>query len=755
MPTTLSVGPNAYDWILGTNVLRSLYTLYDFGDYNSNNVMGDPYIQLLSVVDINAAASDFQSTRGGTVNVGSGDGSASAPVTALTTGQIDQLLNLVPMMFAVLGANALILLTLVCGGIWLCCYLRKQKRKPKKATGLTPLQLSSVASRDHAYEAVNTNDVDEPRPSSLHTRHSIRPLSRTGSKQSLSGRSMRDGIPELGHHSNASHSSLLRPSINISSEDVSAGGKRVPIGGGSDSRRSSRLTLPGSGSPNLTPQNGRHSRIPSNLVPASPSPTAPFFSQNAKGEDEGLVDVSLVPHDEAGDVANLKADMTGKHLDLVDDTSSIKKNRYMFDPPPPISVFGPGMRQSVASDMSASPTVAGSEAHFTLNGEKGGFDGAGGRERTMSAYIAKAPERPGMSFGTARPNSSYVPERPARGSSLNSTGEPSKLRQSSLNSNEPSPLRQSSLSSEPSPLRQSSINSNLEPSPLRQSSLNSNDPGPSPGGLTNPSPTESQYLDARQSYYSHPNYSNGSLSAFPVPPETGRKSMSMTPNSALQAPPEIHVPSNTPMSTVPIVVEEPSLSYLNEDTPTRSPIHSRTHSRTASQGRTHARTPSQGQTHSRSGSHARTPSQAQAQAQIQAAQAQRQQQEAQRAAFMAALDEPLPAPRRPRVPGGDGLTVGQDRMSAYHLSPAQEAQNAAQFNRYSYAPGTGGNANQAGVGMRNFPQTEPGSSGGGPQRSSYVSGSSLRRGPFMSNPSPFNTNSGNGNPPSRAPPPPS
>ena len=621
MPTQSSVGTSEFDWILGTNVLRSVYAVYDFGDFDANNQMGNPYVQLLSVVDIDAAASDFQATRGGTVNVDSGDGGDGSGGTTVsvetTSDQLDKLLNIIPLLFAIAGANVLILLTLLIMGTWLFCYFRRSRTRKQK---VAPLPLATASSSTHAYEAVPTTE-NEGRPSSLHTRHS-RVLSRSASKHSLSSRSIKEDAAEFMENPNASRSSLLRPSINIRDDDAgSIRSSRVPLG--IDSRRSSRLTPPRG----LSPINTRHSRVPSNLVIASPTtPTTPGRGATPVQGDEGLTEVMLMPHSESAEA------------DITDDNASISKKRNTFEPPPPISVVpAAAFRKSVYSDLSGSPTVAVSE----YGGSTGG---SGGRERTTSTYLEH---------------------------------------------------------------------------PLRQSSLNNE---ASHANARSPSPTESSYQDARQSYYSNP---NNSTSALPYSagatniefPSTGRNSMLVQPASAIT----------------------PSVSVVTEEVPTEPQESGSTLTGA-------------------------------------------QRQEAQRAAFMAALDEPLPPPRRPRIAGGGGyeaqgtggggMSIGlhdpQARMSAYHtLSPSPDAYNNAQY-RHSYAaPVQHSPAGMAGVGIgaRGFPQDHL-SSAAGPQRSSYMSGSPARRGPFMSNPSPFNPQqtlspttpntssplSGNSAPPSRPPP---
>lgn len=578
MPTQISVGSSEFDWIVGTNVLRSMYAVYDFGDFDANNQMGNPYIQLLSVVDIEEAASVFQSSRGGTVNVNSGNGVASAGVSVETTSdKVDKLVKIIPILFGIAGANVLILITLLVLGVWMFCHFRKQKARRQKSA---PLPLTTMSSR-HSYEAVPTAD-NEGRPSSMHTRRSPSAMSRSVSKHSISG-SITGGINGLTSHPNASQSSLVRPSINVSRDDEDAGSirsSRAP-----ESRRSSRLTAPG----DLAPIKTRHSRIPSNLSAVSPTtPTTPIISRTPPQEEDEYTDAMLMAHDEKAGA------------DITDNKDSFSKRRT-FEPPPPISVIAPGYRKSMASDMSASPTVAGSETGHMI----------GGRERTTSTYQDRPP-------------------------------------------------------------RQSSLNNEI-----------------TPANTLSPSPTESSYQDARQSYYSNP---NGSLSALPQStnvtsdsPNTGRAS----------------VFSQAPSAGIPAVMEE---------------THAQQQDPAAGSSRQEA------------------------------------QRAAFMAALNDPLPPPR-RPRvaggggygGSQGTGGGGLSVGaqdqQTRMSAYHaLTPSQDPLDNSQY-RHSYAAPIQGQprvpAGFAGPGTGARPFQQEYAAAGSPQRSSYANNSS-RRGQFAPNPSQFN-----------------
>lgn len=342
IPQKSSVGASEFDWILGTTFLRSVYAVYDFGDFDSSGAMGSPYIQLLSVVDINTASQSFQTQRGGTVNVDSGNGSPSPSITVETTGQkLDRLISTIPLLFAILGANALIMMTILVIVVWFCCQQRRKTGKEGKK--FAPLPLTTVASSNHAYESVPTGE-NEGRPASIRSSNRpSRPASRMLSRTSLSGRSIRDDLtePVVDNSSRSSlRYSLLRPAINISSEDVgSRRSSRVP-----DSRRSSKL--PG----------GDTSPVKSLQQSPSPSPTRASMVI----PDPPSVDATPV---EEGDI-----------------TENLKKQH--FEPPPPI--VAPGYRRSMYSDISASPTAAGSEQHFNNSAPSI-------RERTISQQFETMP----------------------------------------------------------------------------------------------------------------------------------------------------------------------------------------------------------------------------------------------------------------------------------------------------------------------------------------------------------------------------
>jgi len=264
--------------------------------------MGDPYVQLLSLVNITEAAADFQQVRGGTVNVQETNGSPSPSISVETSpDQVDKLVSMIPILFAIAGTNGLILLILLVGAVWFCCF-RKSKKKTKK---VAPLPLAMVNTASHHYEAVSTAEDAQERPSSARSPRFTRPTS----KQSQ--RSLTD-INELPH-------SPLKAQSDIASRR-SRYSLKPRAGEGDSSKRSSRISL--------------------SHQPPSPSHSIKngFVSTESQLVDE--------PEHHTEDIT----DGTNKPFRPV--------------PPPPIIV--PGYRRSAYSENAASPTVAGSEQGVQL-----------------------------------------------------------------------------------------------------------------------------------------------------------------------------------------------------------------------------------------------------------------------------------------------------------------------------------------------------------------------------------------------------
>ncbi|KZS91226.1 acid protease, partial [Sistotremastrum niveocremeum HHB9708] len=153
---SLSVGGGEFDWLIGDNVLRSLYSVYDFGDYDSSGNIGNPYIKLLALTNATEASADFHTVRGGNANgtlSASGvngvalNSSTAVPSTSTASpssasskassigatsdqSSLDKLLDYMPAILGILGLNSLLLLSLsICAALF---FIRRRSNKSKK-----------------------------------------------------------------------------------------------------------------------------------------------------------------------------------------------------------------------------------------------------------------------------------------------------------------------------------------------------------------------------------------------------------------------------------------------------------------------------------------------------------------------------------------------------------------------------------------------------------------------------------------------
>lgn len=131
------------DWLIGDNVLRAVYSVFDFGDFDSNNVMGNPYVKLLSLIDPDKASAEFAVARNTTAKTGitynassSGASSASSvTVSSDVASTLDKIGAYVPAMLGIMALNALVLLGLLILGIVFLC----RRRKRNRSSARTPL----------------------------------------------------------------------------------------------------------------------------------------------------------------------------------------------------------------------------------------------------------------------------------------------------------------------------------------------------------------------------------------------------------------------------------------------------------------------------------------------------------------------------------------------------------------------------------------------------------------------------------------
>lgn len=163
--------PPCSDWLLGDNFLRAVYSIYDFGDFDSSGKMGNPYIKLLSLIDPNQASTDFHNIRGGTArnNITYNASNSSTSTTTISlSAEVTEVLNKIqtffPAMLAVITFNTLILLILVIVGVWFLCRKRGGRKSRGKKTSL-PLtrstRFSSNQDSNHTYQPVSMTPAED------------------------------------------------------------------------------------------------------------------------------------------------------------------------------------------------------------------------------------------------------------------------------------------------------------------------------------------------------------------------------------------------------------------------------------------------------------------------------------------------------------------------------------------------------------------------------------------------------------------
>nr|GAT59419.1 acid protease [Mycena chlorophos] len=194
VPQAVSVGAGEFDWLIGDNVLRSFYSVYDFGDFDSSGSMGNPYVKLLSLVDPTQASKEFHSARGGSAATGitynaansTLGGSSSVTVSSTLDDTLNKIATFFPVMLGIMALNAAVLIALIAFGIVYMC--RKQRRKSKstarKTRGRsTPMPIdprnsyiAGASPQPHAYAPISmavTEDMENARPMSVNPRDSF------------------------------------------------------------------------------------------------------------------------------------------------------------------------------------------------------------------------------------------------------------------------------------------------------------------------------------------------------------------------------------------------------------------------------------------------------------------------------------------------------------------------------------------------------------------------------------------------------
>ena len=133
--------------------------------------MGDPYVQLLSLIDPDQASIEFHNARGGTPNANitynAANSTSSAPDSTTLTlpsevaATLDKIGIYFPTMLALMAFNALILVILVIVGIFFLCRTRtKKSRIPRGRKSPMPMRRASDVEslrppQPHAYQPVS------------------------------------------------------------------------------------------------------------------------------------------------------------------------------------------------------------------------------------------------------------------------------------------------------------------------------------------------------------------------------------------------------------------------------------------------------------------------------------------------------------------------------------------------------------------------------------------------------------------------
>jgi hypothetical protein len=171
IPQSVSVGKDV-DWLLGDNFLRAVYSVYDFGDFDSSGKMGNPYMKLLSVVDPDQASADFHQIRGGIPRTNITYTGLSAAAAALSFGlsddtsqALEMIAKFIPPMLALIAVTCIVLI--ICCIVWFVSFCRKRKARavPRipRSRGMPSIPLNDSSS--HIGEATTppfTSHVYEP-----------------------------------------------------------------------------------------------------------------------------------------------------------------------------------------------------------------------------------------------------------------------------------------------------------------------------------------------------------------------------------------------------------------------------------------------------------------------------------------------------------------------------------------------------------------------------------------------------------------
>lgn len=159
------------DWLVGDAVLRSVYAIYDFGDYDSSGKMGDPYVKLLSLIDPNEASDDFHQVRGGTAtgnvtynasNNTSSSGSTTLQVSDDLAHTLDKIGTYFPVMLAIMALNALVIILLLAAAVVYMCRRKKGPRARKNIGRMSPMPMGGLRNSTFDMHPINQPHSYEP-----------------------------------------------------------------------------------------------------------------------------------------------------------------------------------------------------------------------------------------------------------------------------------------------------------------------------------------------------------------------------------------------------------------------------------------------------------------------------------------------------------------------------------------------------------------------------------------------------------------
>lgn len=174
IPQTVSVGAGEFDWLIGDNFLRSVYSIYNFGAFDAQGKLRNPYMQLLSIIDPDTASTSFHKARGGVAQTNITyqglEGAATMPSFNISndiSSSLEMIGRYLPAMLAVVALNALILIILAISGTVIYCRRSRPTATPRVNRGrMSPMPMNPrhsyvaggdlpLANQPHVYEPVS------------------------------------------------------------------------------------------------------------------------------------------------------------------------------------------------------------------------------------------------------------------------------------------------------------------------------------------------------------------------------------------------------------------------------------------------------------------------------------------------------------------------------------------------------------------------------------------------------------------------